>query len=124
MKTNNNKIIFVYNADSSVFAQVSDAIKKLVTPDKYECNLCMVTYGAVSMKDEWKTFLDTLPLEKEFFHRDEFQRQYPKLRSVKLPAVFIFRDNNIKLLVSAEEINTQKDVAGLKKLISDKIKSI
>jgi len=57
MKRNSkDKIIFVYNADSSVFAQVSDAVKKIVAPGTYQCNLCRITYGAVSMKDEWKTF--------------------------------------------------------------------
>jgi len=95
MLKNKGKLIFVYNADSSVFSQVSDAVKKIVTPSKYECNLCMVTYGAISMKDEWKEFLDALLFEKEFLHRDEFQKQYPELKSTKLPAIFISQNNTL-----------------------------
>ena len=121
MYKNKNKFIFIYNADSSVFAQVSDAFKKIATPDKYQCNLCMVTYGAVSMKDEWKEFLDTLPFEKEFLHRDEFQKYYPKLESTKLPAIFISQNNILNLIVSAEEINRQKDIAGLKNTLRIKL---
>ena len=117
-----NKLIFVYNADSSVFSQVSDAVKKVVTPSKYECNLCMITYGAVSMKDEWREFLDALPFEKEFLHRDEFQKQYPELKSTKLPTIFISQNNTLSLLVSADEINIQKDIIGLKNIINGKIK--
>ena len=123
MKTmTKNKLIFVYNADSSVFSQVSDAVKKIVTPIKYECNLCMVTYGALSMKDEWREFLDALPFEKEFLHRDEFQKQYPELESTKLPAIFISQNNSLTPLVSADEINIQKDIIGLKNIINGKIK--
>ena len=122
MTKNKDKLIFVYNANSSVFAQVSDAFKKIATPDKYQCNLCMVTYGAVSMKDEWKKFLDTLSFQKEFLHRDEFQKQYPELESTKLPAIFISQNNALNLLISAEEINKQKNITGLKDIISAKIK--
>jgi len=123
MLKNKDKLIFVYNADSSVFSQVSDAVKKVVTPSKYECNLCMVTYGAISMKDEWREFLDTLPFEKEFLHRDEFQKRYPELDSIKLPAIFIFQNNILTSLVSADEINIQKNIIGLKNIINGKIKS-
>ena len=124
MLKNKGKLIFVYNADSSVFSQVSDAVKKIVTPSKYECNLCMVTYGAISMKDEWKEFLDALLFEKEFLHRDEFQKQYPELKSAKLPAIFISQNNTLSVLVSADEINIQKNIDGLKNIINGKIKSI
>ena len=123
MKTmTKNKLIFVYNADSSVFSQVSDAVKKIVTPNKYECNLCMVTYGAISMKNEWREFLDALPFEKEFLHRDEFKKRYHELKSTKLPAIFISKNNALSLLVSADDINMQKNVDGLKNIINGKIK--
>lgn len=122
MKNNiQDKIIFVYNAASSVFAQVSDAFKKVAAPDTYQCNLCRITYGAVSMKDEWKAFLDTLPFEKEFLHRDEFQKQYPELSEAKLPAIFIFQNNVLRPLASAGDINMQKDIEGLKMLINNRI---
>jgi len=124
MDKNTHKLIFVYNADSSVFSQVSDAVKKIVTPNKYECNLCTVTYGAISMKDEWREFLDSLPFEKEFLHRDKFHKQHPELESTKLPTIFISQNNTLNPLVSADEINTQKDIIGLKNIINGKIKSI
>ena len=114
---NKGTLLFVYNADSSIFARVSDAIKKVASPSKYECNLCMITYGALSMKDEWKAFLETLPFEKEFLHRDEFQKEHPEFKNTRLPAIYISQCTVIDILVSAEEINTQKDIVGLKKLI-------
>ena len=122
MLKNKDKLIFVYNTDSSVFSQVSDAVKKIVTPSKYECNLCMVTYGAISMKDEWREFLDALPFDKEFLHRDEFQKRYPELESTKLPTIFISQNNTLNLLVSADEINMQKNVEDLKDLLIGRIR--
>jgi len=123
MKNNiKDKIIFVYNADSSVFAQVSDAFKKVAAPDTYQCNLCRITYGAVSMKDEWKMFLDTLPFEKEFLHRDEFQKQYPELKSTKLPTIFISQNNVSSLLVTADDVNMQKNIKDLKGLLMGRIR--
>jgi len=122
MTKNKDKLIFVYNADSSVFSQVSGAVKKIVTPSKYECNLCMITYGTVSMKDEWREFLDTLPFEKEFLHRDEFQKQYPELESTKLPTIFISPNNTLNPLVSADEIILQKNIKDLKELLIGRIR--
>jgi len=122
MDKNTHKLIFVYNADSSVFSQVSDAVKKIVTPNKYECNLCTVTYGAISMKDEWREFLDSLPFEKEFLHRDKFHKQHPELESTKLPTIFISQNNTLSSLISAEEINKQRNVENLKKLLMTRIR--
>ena len=123
MKNNiKDTIIFVYNADSSVFAQVSDAVKKIAAPDTYQCNLCRITYGAVSMKDEWKAFLDTLPFEKEFLHRDEFGKKYPELKSTKLPTIFISQNNTLSPLVSADDINMQKNIKNLKGLLMGRVR--
>ena len=123
MDKNQKKLIFVYNADSSIFAQVSDAFKKVVTPNKYECDLCMITYGAVSMKDEWKKFLSTISLEKEFLHKDEFKIKFPELGSTELPAVFIFEDNIPKIFLSARDINEQKNIDELIQLMKNRLQN-
>ena len=117
-----DKLVFVYNADSSVFSQVSDVVKKIVTPNNCECSLCLITYGVVSMKDEWKKYIDTIPLHKEFLHRDEFQRKYPEQRDTKLPAIYIFQNNSLDLLISSDDINVQKNINDLKGLIDTQLR--
>lgn len=47
---------------------------KVFPPKTYACNLCGITYGALSVKKEWAQFIEKLPLETEFLHRDEFQK--------------------------------------------------
>ena len=118
------KLTFIYNAGSSVFSQVSDAIKKVATPSKYQCNLCMITYGAVSMKDEWKKFLETLPYEKEFIHKDEMGNRFQGLGDLELPAVLVSEDGGAQVLISAKEINEQKNLGELISLLKQKLEKM
>jgi len=96
-------IIFVYNADSGLFNLVSDMAHKLISPDTYDCQLCMLTHGHLGMRDQWREYLDSLGVEMEFLHRNEFTKKYPTT-SVELPALFLARDGEVELLVSAETI--------------------
>ncbi|HEX9721823.1 MAG TPA: hypothetical protein VGA53_01020 [Candidatus Paceibacterota bacterium] len=115
-------LVFVYNADASPFALLSDTFKRIVVPKTYPCNLCMVTYGPLGMRKTWKAFLDSLPYEKEFLHRDEFRKQYPNMADVQLPAIFTKQNSGLHLLVSAQEINQQKNIPGLIALLKHKLK--
>lgn len=81
-------LIFVYNAPDGIGAALLDAVHKAVSPDTYACSLCFVTYGAVSMKREWREWLKALPMKTRFLHRDGFRRAYPRL-AMPLPAVLI-----------------------------------
>ena len=119
--TKNDTLVFVYNADSMFKAAVADFVTRFVAPDKYSCNLCMVTYGPVFQKQSWREFLDTLPNKKIFLHRDEFLKQCLEYRDVKLPVILIGSGEKLETLVSAEEINIVEDLEGLKKLITEKL---
>lgn len=46
------ELLFVYNADSSLFAQAKDYLHKTVSPDTYQCRLCQLTYPGMSMDQE------------------------------------------------------------------------
>ncbi|MCH7883320.1 hypothetical protein IIA95_02815 [Patescibacteria group bacterium] len=119
--TNNDTLVFVYSSDATLKAAAVDFVTRLVAPDKYSCNLCMVTYGPVFQKQSWREFLDTLPNKKIFLHRDEFLKQYPEYRNVKLPAILTGSEGKLETFVSAEEINKIEDLEGLKKLITEKL---
>ena len=115
-------LLFVYNADSTFFASLIDFAHKVVTPKTYRCNLCMITYGLFEMKGEWKEFLDTLPQQKTFLHKDDFVKKYPEQAKFPLPAIFIISNSAISELVSAREINQEKDLESLKNLLLSKLK--
>lgn len=114
-------VIFVYNANSGLFATVKDGIHKLVAPDTYPCNLCKITYDAVSMEKEWRDFWERLPYSVSFLHKDQFQARFPNFTDRTLPAVFVKSKNTLKELISANEINTQRNVNDLMRLIVKKL---
>ena len=116
-----NQLLFVYNADSSVFAQVSDYAHKLIFPQTYQCSLCKITYGNLGMKKEWKVFIEQLPYKAIFLHRDEFFSQYPKLKDETLPAVFQLKNGTLSELVTSKEINQRKTIEELKNIILTKL---
>ena len=63
-------LVFVYNADSGLFNTLTDIAHKIFSPDTYSCNLCMITHDNLSMRSEWKDFIEKLDIELEFLHRD------------------------------------------------------
>ena len=117
-------LIFVYNADGGVFAAVSDAVHKVLSPATYACSLCMVSYGAFGMRREWRAFLESLPHAKVFHHRDDFRATYPAL-DIALPAI-LWADTGgaPQLLVSAETLDRQKDVTMLITTVRDRLATI
>ena len=121
MNKNKKELIFVYNVKASLFAVAIDSVHKIISPDTYPCALCRITYGTVSMKKEWKNFVETIPYKVNFLHKDEFRKEYPRLKEVNLPAVFVKEVDTIKQLVGADEINKQTSIEDLKNLIKSKI---
>ena len=117
----NDTLVFVYNSDGTLKAAAVDFVTRFIAPDKYSCNLCMVTHGLMFEKQSWRTFLDTLPNKSIFLHRDEFLKQYPEYRDIKLPVILTDSGEKLETLVSAEEIRAVKDLEELKKLITEKL---
>lgn len=111
-----NRLIFVYNANSSILSQVIDYVHKIVSPRTYQCNLCILTYGNFGKKSDWQNFINTLPYETIFLHKDKFLKKH-KDGNVKFPAVFIEDNNRLKEVVSREQINKEHDIKGLKELL-------
>lgn len=113
------KLIFVYNADSGLFNTVTDIAHKLLSPSTYECQLCAITHSAFSMRDEWKTFLQSIQYEMEFLHRDEWKKLHQNLAEA-LPAVY-FGSETVELLISNQDINKCETIEQLKQLIKDRL---
>lgn len=113
------KLIFVYNADGDFASSIKDTAHKIVSPGSYPCNLCRLTYPLVLTDREWKKFVESLPHEVSFLHRDEFQKQYPSQNQIQLPAVIKEDSSGIRLLISRNEINKAKSVRELIKLVSN-----
>lgn len=107
------QLIFVYNADSSLFSQMTDYVHKIVSPDTYQCRLCALTYDNLGMKRTWKTFIESLHTDVVFLHKDEFHKQF-KDNTHNLPAVFErSEDNTVTRLISKETLETMNTLDDL-----------
>ena len=111
-------LVFVYNADSGLFNTLTDIAHKIFSPDTYACNLCAITHDNLSMRSEWKDFIEQLDIELEFLHRDEFISQY-EMEDVLLPCIFNKDANGLSLFITADEVNACKTVEELKQLMQD-----
>jgi hypothetical protein len=115
-------LVFVYNAKPGAVAGMLDTIHKTLSPDTYACDLCAITYGAFSMRGEWRDWLKAQPWSAEFAYRDAFRAAHPAFADLPLPAIFR-RDGDgpLQLLVGAEEFNASATVSDLIALLEARL---
>lgn len=116
------KIIFIYNADSGLFNLMADMAHKSFSPETYSCDLCKITHGVFSVKKDWQKFLDSLDIEKEFYHKNDLPKIYDKYRG-KLPAVILMENDREVFLLQGKDFEKLSDlrqlIARIQSAISD-----
>ncbi|MCI5208930.1 MAG: GTPase [Candidatus Electrothrix sp. ATG2] len=100
------KIVFVYNAESGKINTLLDIGHKILRPDTYSCNLCSLTHGVFSEKEEWRQYRAATPHELKFLHKDEFEERYGKERGYSYPVILKVLDDgkSLEVLLATEEI--------------------
>ena len=120
--SNDTKLIFIYNADSGLFNSFWDYFKKKRSPETYECNLCMQTFGSFSMKKDWKTYIKNLDIDTEFLHKDEFEKKYD-VKNAKYPSAYLRNGASMKIFISVDEMNKVKSLDEMKDLETKKLET-
>ena len=111
------RLILVYNANGGVLNGLRDSVWKAFRPSTYPCSLCALTFGWFTMHRPWRAFLDSLPHEKEYLHKDEIGAAYPGL-SIALPAILVAEAGaRPDVLVSAAELDALSDLDALIALV-------
>jgi len=118
MQADKTQLIFVYNADSGLFNTVTDIAHKIFSPQTYSCGLCALTHSYFSMRDEWKSFIESLGADCQFMHRDEFMKEYEH-DDFNWPAVFVKKAGQLSVCLGPNEINVCNDLQELQTLIRD-----
>ena len=121
MSVLDQKLVFVYNADSGLFEAMTDAIRKVVAPMTQNCNLCALTYQVAWMKPVWSSFVNHLGIAVEFLHRDEFREKYPH-EDAEFPSAYLDRGGKLELFISTEEMNSAKTLDELIEIVKKKLK--
>ncbi len=119
----NQKLIFVYNADSGKWNAYMDMAHKIFSPKTYPCSLCDLTYGIFKIRPEWDDFVKNTPLPFEFLHKDEFHEQYPQFKNTALPVILRVENNQIVVLIDKEELDDFKTIEALKRGVLAKFKA-
>jgi len=121
------RLILVYNADTGLIEALMHAVQKQFFPSTYPCSLCALTYGAVSMRGDWKRFWRSLDADVSFFHRDDFTESFPELgtggaREVALPSILLSEGGlEPRVLISNKELDAMADVDELMEAVSEKL---
>ncbi len=113
------QLLFVYNANGDLFSTVTDFAHKIIAPSTYQCRLCALTYDNFSVKQEWKSFIETLPVKAAFLHKDEFEKRY-QLKT-DLPAVFISKNGALTVMINRQEIDSCQSLKELKNSVAQKL---
>ncbi|MEM7690502.1 MAG: hypothetical protein AAF291_15920 [Pseudomonadota bacterium] len=127
MTETKTRLICVYNANTGLIEVLMHAVHKAVKPETYPCSLCALTYGAVSMRGDWKAFWQELEPQVDFYHRDDFTRDFPTLgtggaREVALPVVLISENGEEpRVFISHEELDAMEDVDELMAQVSARL---
>jgi hypothetical protein len=114
------KLVFIYNADSGLFNTVTDIAHKILSPKTYECNLCAITHGFFSVRENWVKFLEELDADCDFLHKDEFIKSNPDI-SATYPAIFKLDNDQLSLWVGDNDINNLSSVDDLRDLINTRL---
>ncbi|MCG9970199.1 GTPase [Christiangramia crocea] len=119
------KLIFVYNADSGKLNNLLGSLHKTVKPSSYSCKLCRLTYGVFDEKRSWKKFRESLELETEFFHKNEFQKLYASKFGYKFefPLILIQNSRGLEIFLSKDEFSGIDSLEELMEVISDRLKT-
>ncbi|MFD2514752.1 hypothetical protein ACFSRY_12830 [Pontibacter locisalis] len=113
------KLLFVYNADTGFFNKLTDFAHKIVSPDTYACSLCALTYGNLTVKQEWAKYIKQLPLEVEFIYKNEWEFT---LSHSKFPLIALqTNDDTLELLLGADELNKLQTLDQLKEKLDKEL---
>ena len=115
------KLVIVYNANAGLLAGAMDSIHKLVAPATYPCKLCALTYGLLSMRGEWRRFLNGVGVETIFHHRPDFRTAFPAAADWPLPLIAVADEGEIKQLVSAADLERIADLPALMELVRKRL---
>ena len=117
------KLIFVYNADSGRLNALMDSLHKVVNPSSYSCKLCELTHGAIDEKKEWKNFKQSLDVETNFLHKDEFLKAYASKfgHKFEFPVILAQTEKGLEVFISKNDFSEIDDLDVLMETIRERM---
>ena len=114
-----SELIFIYNAKSGIVNEFLDFAHKIVSPSTYNCNLCALSYGNLTMKKKWSDYISSLPVRSTFTYKDKVSEY--GYNNIELPSIIFRNGSRSKVIISSEEINKLKKIDQLINILSDRL---
>ncbi len=106
---NVQRIIGVYDADSSVRGELSYWIGARLR--RRHCSLCHITHGALGVREEWVAIRARLPVPFVVYHRDDVPGEVRALELTSFPVVLIESSEGVRVIMSPAQIAACEDSA-------------
>ena len=111
----------MYNANSGMVNSWLDIAHKIIKPETYACDLCSLTHGSFREKRIWKDFKNEFPIPMEFYHKDEFLKEYNSkwLPSYEFPIILIVDGEVMESIITSQDFNDITTVEALMQVLKD-----
>tara|TARA_B110000285_G_scaffold132218_2_gene148423 strand:+ start:4609 stop:4959 length:351 start_codon:yes stop_codon:yes gene_type:complete len=104
-------LIFVYNAKSAFLNKAIDFARKILTPSKFDCELCALTHHKLGERMQWKTFNKESNAKFNFYYSQEFEGKFNLIG--QYPVIYKESKGELIQLMSSYEIENCKNVTEL-----------
>ena len=102
MTSNITELIGVYDADSTLFGEISYWVGARL--GIAHCSLCELTHGLFTKKSEWTQCAESLSIPFELFHRDDAPHDVIAALAGHFPAVLQRTNNGVSVILTKEEL--------------------
>ncbi len=116
-------LIFIFNIDSGVLPKIKDYASHATATETDGCNLYSLTYSPIGMKKEWKRFIRDVGIPARILNRNEFSSEFGP-RALTFPIVLVQSGSELRLFISAEEINRCASLSDLISLVQERVAQI
>ena len=102
MTSNITELIGVYDADSTLLAEISYWVGARLGIT--HCSLCELTHGVFTKKSEWNQCAESLSIPFRLFHRDDAPPDVLTALTSQFPAVLQRTTEGLKVILTKDEL--------------------
>ena len=102
MTSNITELIGVYDADSTLFGEISYWVGARL--GIAHCSLCEITHGLFTKKSEWTQCAESFSIPFRLFHRDDAPHDVIAALAGHFPAVLQRTPNGVSVILTKDEL--------------------
>ena len=115
------KLIFIYNASNDPISVSFDFIHKIISPSTYQCSLCKITYGNVSMHNKWKEYTEHSDYIFEFLYKNNYLKYHQNLKVEEFPVAYKYNGSAYELFISRQDFDLCTSLDSLIEMVGQKL---